>query len=279
MLNNGGREHDLCLPGQASEYAAWLIDRYGKSPTAQSVVNAQAARLKEHGIDLLSLMKGGAAPDLLASSAFSQPLIGLTQAVINAELRELGYDLTKAVVIGHSQGQVMGLHAVGALTDDEVIDFLAVNGKLMQEADPLFSPEVGDPLTLMSVVTAGSSEQLDMISRYTGKISMMTTLGSPGKTWPRSSTRVNKDLNQDLEEGQSGELAQISLVNVEPGQVHKDKAPAGFEPHASVESTGIIVSGTTDALKEMARRIGVRAQETGKTYKVRALGTTARLPF
>jgi len=277
MINNGDVNVIYALPGQASEYAPWLIDRFQKSPVAQEVMKAQAANLKnKHGIDLLALVSGGAASsDLLASSAYSQPLIGLAQAVINAELKALGYDLTKAVVIGHSQGQVMGLHAVGALSDDEVIDFLAVNGKLMQESDPLFSPQVGDPLNLMKVVTADSADMVETMNRYTGKISMITTLGISREDLQTLVDDVNQDLNKDLADGEAGELAQISLINVEPGVKHADLAPEGFQPHAAVEKTGIIISGTTDALKEVARRVQARGQLFGRPYKVRALPTTA----
>ncbi|HSA60421.1 MAG TPA: acyltransferase domain-containing protein [bacterium] len=264
MIEDGEANLIYALPGQASEYASFLVEQYTASPTAREIIERLGRVLFRHGIDLRKIVAGEISADQLASSAFSQPLIGLTQIVINAQLREMGYDLSKATaVIGHSQGQILGIQAVSDMPDEEFIDFLAMNGKLMQEADPLFEPEVGDTLNLMKIATAKTSEQLEMMQRYTGKISMVTTLGIPRAELEVIAASVTKDLE--------GELAQVSLKNIEAGDVHRDRLPEGWEPTSGGQQTALIVSGTTEGLKELARRVSAVSDK----YKVRVLPTTA----
>ncbi len=272
MVDSGAVNLIYALPGQAAEYASYLADRYANSAIARQIIERQATRLRDvYGINLQKIMAGDIPIDVVASSAFSQPLIGLTQAVINAELRELGYDLARGVAIGHSQGQVLALHAIGALSDDELIDFLAMNGRLMQDADPLWAPEVGDDLTLMKLATAKSGDLPEMLDRFTGKISMISTFRVPRETVERIIGEVLGEMNQGRGDDELKEVAQVSLVNAESGEKFREFLPKGFEPTTGSAQTALIISGTTEALKEIARRV-ISANET---HRVSVLGTTA----
>ena len=127
------------LPGQATDYASWLAARFGNSAVARQIIEAHAPRLREKfGIDLKKVMDDEVESNVLMSSRYSQPLIALAQAIANAELKEMGYDLSQpnVVVVGHSQGVVMGLQAIGALSEEDAIDILARDGIFMQDSDP-----------------------------------------------------------------------------------------------------------------------------------------------
>eukprot|EP00762_Andalucia_godoyi_P003591 ANDGO_00690.mRNA.1 Malonyl CoA-acyl carrier protein transacylase len=257
------------LPGQASEFVPVLRRLHKSSPAARRFIDTQMRRLLElHNLDASfvltddGLMQNDG--DALIRAEFSQPLIGLTQAAINVHLAAMGYDLSKAVVLGHSQGQMLVLHAVGAVEDDDVLDLLVRNGRYMQEVDSWWDPESGDDLTLSQIAKARSDEQFDLVERFTGKMSMASIVGLSVPEVTNVLLEVRRLLDAE-------EVIEIGLINVEASSVYQETlTPPGWIGNADIPSV-VVVSGTCEGIKQFFRCV----KQLGRSdIRVRVLPTT-----
>lgn len=276
MIESGEVHAVYVLPGQASEFVPMLRYLCETSPAGRGVILRQLARMQAvHGIDTSFVMGGaasGRSPDDIIRADVSQPLIGLAQAAINAHVRSMGYDLSKFVILGHSQGQMLGLHAAGALDEDDILDFLSRNGRMMQTVDCWWDPEAGDPLTLTAIASAPTDRQSELVEAYTGKVSMASVLGLSVAAVETMLEAVRREDLQDM----GTESVDIGLINVEPScQYEGTLAPEGWVGNTEVTPV-VVVSGTTGAIKAVFRRMRQMQQSlpTHASAKIRLLPIT-----
>jgi polyketide-type polyunsaturated fatty acid synthase PfaA len=125
----------LLFPGQGSQYLDMGADLAMHVPAARAQWDAEAARGLHHTVfprHAFEAAEQEAQRGALRATQTAQPAIGLTSLATLGILRELG--VTPAMCAGHSFGEVIALHAAGALDAATTMEVAAMRGARMAEA-------------------------------------------------------------------------------------------------------------------------------------------------